>query len=367
MPGRISSTLVAVSASVLVVAACKQSSAPPGQEPAQPSAPAATAAPGSPDRAQARQLFGTLPARFESATNPMTPAKLALGKQLYHDARLSKNQDVSCNSCHDVARFGVDGLPVSKGHKGQVGNRNSPTVFNAAGHASQFWDGRATDVEAQAKGPMLNPLEMAMKDEAAVVAIVESIPEYPPQFAAAFPGEARPLTLDNVARAIAAYERTLVTTSPFDAWLAGDDAALSPQSKQGLALFVGAGCTGCHAGPLLGGTMFMKLGLVRPYDNLRDTGRMEVTKAEVDRFAFKVPSLRNVARTAPYFHDGAIGDLPTAIAKMGELQLGKAFSADEVRSIAAFLEALTGQPPADVIAVPALPRSGKATPKPDPT
>ena len=356
--------------------ACSKKEAPPEETPtntsatptAQPAQPATPAAPAGPDRAAAKTMFGTLPAAFESPANAITPDKVALGRTLYHDARLSKNQDVSCATCHDLTKFGVDNLATSKGHKGQLGTRNSPTVFNAAGATSQFWDGRAADVEAQAKGPVLNPVEMAMKDEAAVVAMLTSIPDYKGMFEKAFPGEPNPVTFDNMAKAIGAFERGLVTPAPFDKWLAGDDAALSDDAKKGLALFMATGCNGCHSGPLLGGTMFMKVGAVKPYENTKDTGRFEVTKAEADKFSFKVPSLRNVAKTAPYFHDGAVADLPAAVAKIAELQLGKQLTADETKLLVAFLDSLTGEPPAALVAKPEkLPASSKTTPKPDPS
>ena len=347
---------------------CKGKAAAPPVEPAPaPSVPVAAPTPTGPDRAQAKAMFGVLPASYDPPTAAASPALVELGRTLYHDPRLSKNQDVSCNTCHGLTTFGVDGLPVSRGHKGQTGTRNSPTVFNAAGHVSQFWDGRAADVEAQAAGPMLNPVEMAMKDDAAVVAVIQSIPGYRAVFTAAFPGDAAPVTLDHIARAIGAFERRLVTPAPFDAWLAGDDAALSPAAQQGLALFMLTGCNACHTGPQLGGTMFMKVGAVKPYANTTDLGRMAITKNEADRFFFKVPGLRNIAKTAPYYHDGAIADLPTAVATMGELQLGRVLTPAEVTSIVAFLGSLTGTPPADLLAAPALPPSGKTMPKADPT
>lgn len=350
------------------VTGCKGKAAAPPAEPAPaPSATVTAPPPPRADRAQARAMFGALPVSYDPPAAAATPALVELGRTLYHDPRLSKNQDVSCSSCHGLTTFGVDGLPVSKGHKGQTGTRNSPTVFNAAGHVAQFWDGRAADVEAQASGPVLNPVEMGMKDEAAVVAVIQSIPGYRAAFTAAFPGDAAPVTLDHIARAIGAFERRLVTPAPFDAWLAGDDAALSPAAQQGLALFMQTGCTACHTGPLLGGAMFMKLGAVKPYANTTDLGRMAITRSEADRYFFKVPGLRNVAKTAPYFHDGAIADLPTAVATMGELQLGRVLTPAEVTSIVSFLESLTGTPPADLVAAPALPPSGKSTPRPDPS
>lgn len=364
------SSMLPIFVAAAVAAGCKGDAPPPSSAPPPPSTTVTAPRPAAPpraDRAQAKAMFGSLPASFDSPTNPITPAKVELGRMLYHDARLSKNQDVSCNTCHGLDTFGVDGLAVSKGHRDQTGTRNSPTVYNAAGQFAQFWDGRAADVEEQAKGPVLNPVEMAMPDEAAVVAVLRSIPGYRDAFAAAFPGDADPVTYDNMARAIGAFERQLVTPASFDRWLAGDDAALSADAQHGLALFMSTGCTACHTGPLLGGGSFQKMGAVKPYPNTTDVGRMEVTKAEPDKYLFKVPSLRNVAKTAPYFHDGAVADLSAAVAQMAELELGRTLTEAEVDAIVAFLDSLTGEPPSALIAAPTLPPSSKQTPRPDPT
>jgi cytochrome c peroxidase len=293
-------------------------------------------------------------------------AKIELGKQLYHDPRLSKNQDVSCNSCHLVDKFGVDGTPTSSGHKGQKGGRNAPTVYNAAIHMAQFWDGRAADVEAQAKGPVLNPIEMAMPSEAAVVTVLKAVPAYAPAFTAAFPGEADPVTYDNMAKAIGAFERTLITPSAYDRFLAGDDAALTPEQRAGLDQFVGTGCTSCHGGPALGGQMYQKLGLVEAYPTA-DEGRFAVTQVEADRKVFKVPSLRNITETAPYLHDGSIAALPEMVVLMAKHQLGKNLTPEEVQSIVTFLGSLKGEPNPEMIAKPELAPGGPDLPKADPT
>jgi cytochrome c peroxidase len=229
---------------------------------------AASATLAGPLEEQARGLFKPLPKRFESKGNPVTAEKVELGKLLFFDVRLSKNHDVSCNSCHDLARYGVDGQPFSTGHKKQLGGRNSPSVYNAGDHLAQFWDGRAASLEDQAKGPVLNPVEMAMPNGDAVVATVASVPGYAPLFAKAFPGLAQPITFDNVAKAIGAFERTLVTPSRFDRYLSGDDAALSAPEKAGLQTFISAGCTACHNGEGVGGSMFQRLGLVEPVSGL---------------------------------------------------------------------------------------------------
>ncbi|TPV97084.1 MAG: c-type cytochrome [Myxococcales bacterium FL481] len=309
--------------------------------------------------------FKPLPADLSRTDKPASSAQIALGRQLYHEARLSKNHDVSCNSCHLLDKFGVDGDKTSMGHRKQRGDRNSPTVYNAAGHIAQFWDGRAATIEEQAKGPVLNPVEMAMPDEAAVVAVLKSIPGYVEAFGQAFPGEADPVTYDNMAHAIGAFERKLVTPGRFDTYLAGDETALSDAEKQGLAVFLSTGCTTCHAGAYLGGHMYQKLGLVKAWPHQEDPGRFKVTKSESDRMFFKVPSLRNVAKTGPYFHDGSVTDLGEAVAMMAEYQLGRTLSADDTKSIVAFLGALTGEVPQDLVAPPKLPASGPNTPKPD--
>jgi cytochrome c peroxidase len=316
-------------------------------------------------QAKAKALFGTLPTEATSPANPVTDAKIALGRTLYYDARLSKNQHISCNSCHPLAHFGADGEPTSSGHKGQRGDRNSPTSLNAALHLAQFWDGRAADVEAQAKGPILNPVEMAMPSEAAVLAVLDSIPGYAPMFAAAFPGEAKPITYDHLARAIGAFERRLITPAPLDRFIAGDAAALSDAQLAGLARFVDTGCTTCHVGPAVGGGMYQKLGLVKPYAT-QDAGREKVTGNAADRGVFKVPSLRNVAKTGPYFHDGSVATLPEAVRLMARHQLGRELDEKSVNEIVSFLGALVGTVDAKYVAMPALPANGPKTPKPDP-
>jgi len=319
------------------------------------------------DLDKARARFKPLPSRFDSPTSPATPERIALGRMLYFEPRLSKAQDLACNSCHLLTKGGVDGERFSKGHKGQLGSRNGPTVFNAAGQLAQFWDGRAADVEQQAKGPVLNPVEMAMPDPDYVLGVLRSIPGYVVAFNQAFPGEKDPITYDNFGRAIGAFERGLVTPTKFDTFLASSDDALDPAEQDGLARFMATGCSNCHNGPLLGGTMYMKLGVVGTYENTKDQGRFDLTKNDADRMVFKVPGLRNVADTAPYFHDGSIPDLPTAIRSMARLQLGKQLSDADVAAMVLFLKTLSGSPPADYIAKPKLPPSGPKTPPPDRT
>lgn len=289
-----------------------------------------------------------------------------LGQQLFHDKRLSKNHDISCNSCHTVTNYGVDGEPTSPGHKGHRGGRNSPTVMNAFGHLAQFWDGRAADVEAQAKGPVLNPGEMAMPSEEAVIKTLTSIPGYVTAFKVAFPNEAKPISYDNFAKAVGAFERQLSTPSRFDQFLSGDEKALSDAEKAGLKTFINTGCTMCHNGALLGGNMYQKVGLMKSWPNQKDQGRFDLTKEEADKMMFKVPSLRNIEKTGPYFHDGQTKDLATAVKMMAEYQLNKQLSDEDTQAIVAFLKSTTAQPAAEYLKTPELPKSGPNTPKADP-
>lgn len=338
---------------LLFLLACSTDT-PPAPEPAP--APVAEAPAASPDdalRARAAGILGKLPDTAATPDRPITAERVALGRQLYFDPRLSKDDSVSCNSCHKLAAYGVDGEPTSPGVGGSRGGRNSPTVYNAALHMSQFWDGREPDVEAQAIGPILNPIEMAMADEGAVLAKLEAIPAYTEAFDKAFPGEG--LTYRNVGMAIGAFERTLLTPAPFDDWLAGDDDALTSVQKAGFETFVETGCASCHNGPLVGGAQYQKLGLVNPWDADDDKGREDVTKKETDRQLFKVPSLRNIHETAPYFHDGSVAELNTAIEKMAHHQLGKTLEPQKVASIQAFLGSLTGPLDPEKVAPPTLP------------
>jgi cytochrome c peroxidase len=317
-------------------------------------------------RTRAVAIFGVLPKEVANPDNPITPAKVELGRVLYYDPRFSKNQDVSCNTCHLLDRGGVDGKPTSTGHRGQHGERNAPTVYNAALQMAQFWDGRAANVEEQAKGPVLNPVEMAMPSEAAVVSVLESIPGYAPLFAAAFPQDPHPISYDNMARAIGAFERTLVTPSPFDAFIAGDDGALTDAQLEGLAAFMSAGCITCHQGVGVGGGLYQKLGVIKPYPT-QDPGRAKITGNDADRQVFKVPSLRNVAKTAPYLHDGSVAQLHDMIRIMAEYQLGLPTDDPRLDQIEVFLGSLSGSVDEASIAEPALPPNGPDTPVPDPS
>jgi cytochrome c peroxidase len=325
---------------------------------------------------RARPLIRATPPQADNPANPLTDAKIELGRTLFHDPRLSKSQTISCDTCHVLAHYGIDTrerdgkrVRTSPGHRDQLGERNSPTVYHAAFALAQFWDGRAADVEAQALGPILNPVEMAMPDAEAVVAVVKSIPGYAPLFRAAFPDASDPITFENLGKAIGAFERKLVTISPFDRFMNGDAAALDEDQLRGLKLFLDAGCTQCHTGPAIGGTQFQKLGTVKPWpDEIKDPGRQKHTGAPADRFFFKVPTLRNVVETGPWLHDGSIDSLERMVQLMSEYQTSRGkLSAEETRLLVAFLGALTGEIPREYVAEPKLPESGPTTPAPDPS
>ncbi|RMD59595.1 MAG: cytochrome-c peroxidase [Nitrospirae bacterium] len=294
---------------------------------------------------QANSIFGKIPEKMPGSEND-TPELIELGKKLYFDKRLSVNDTISCNSCHNIEnkKAGVDNLPTSPGAHGKRGNRNSPTVLNAGFHIAQFWDGRAATLEEQAKMPIINPVEMAMPSEEEgkeVVKKVSSIDDYNELFKKAFPNEPEPLTFDNIAKAIAAFERTLITKDLFDDFLSGKKDALTEEEIEGLELFIKNGCTACHNGPLLGGRMFQKIGTVHPYENKEDLGRFNVTGIESDKYVFKVPSLRNVVLTYPYFHDGRVPTIEEAVKKMAWLQFGKELTEEEVNKIVKFLNTLS--------------------------
>ena len=286
-------------------------------------------------------------ALLDSVNIPKTPqqeAKIELGKMLWFDPRLSLSGKVSCNTCHDLSTNGADTKPLSIGYAGRKGTVNSPTVFNAEKQIAQFWDGRAKTLAEQATGPITNPLEMAMTPELAE-GVIRSIPGYRPYFEKAF-GSKNP-TFSEIAEALAAFETTLTTpNAPFERYLKGDKNALTQQQIDGLKLFRRSGCIRCHSGNLLGGTSFQKVGSVRPYvtDN-SSKGRMDVSGKPWDEMMFKVPTLLNVERTAPYFHDGAVKTLPDAVKKMADIQLDMNLSEKQVEEIVAFLESLNGELP----------------------
>ncbi len=305
----------------------------------------------------------------QEPVQPIQPAKVSdpqlvkLGAMLFFEPRLSKSGFISCNSCHNLSRGGSDNLKTSIGDKWQEGPINSPTVLNSSLNVAQFWDGRAADLKEQAGGPIANPGEMAFTHELAVE-MLQSVPGYTLEFRKAFGTDK--INIDMVTDAIAAFEETLVTpNAKFDKWLAGDDDAMTPTELRGWELFKTSGCVACHNGAALGGNSFQKMGLVEPYHTTAAAeGRSAVTGKDADRFNFKVPTLRNVELTYPYFHDGGADTLVEAVDIMGRLQLGKQFTPEENAAIVAFLKTLTGDQPR--IVLPILPASSDATPRPTP-
>jgi cytochrome c peroxidase len=287
---------------------------------------------------------------------PERPAALIdLGRMLYYETRISRTGDLACQSCHPLERYGATSAKFSTGVGGQTGSRNAPSTYHASGHFTQFWDGRAPTIEEQAKGPIENPVEMGMK-ASLVVSTLQGIPGYQTAFARAFPGEGKPVTFDNVGVAIGAFEKGLVTPARWDRYLQGDSSALTPAEKEGAKLFANLGCIVCHTGPYLGGSMFEKVGARKPWPTQGDRGRRQVTGDKADDMMFKVPSLRNVAETGPYFHDGSAATLEQAIRMMAVHQLEVELEDEEVRDMAAWMRSLTGALPHDYIARPELPR-----------
>ena len=291
------------------------------------------------------------------------PEKATLGKKLWFDPRLSMSGFISCNSCHNLAMGGSDNLPTSIGHNWAEGPINSPTVLNSSLAVAQFWDGRAADLKEQAGGPISNPLEMA-SNHALAVDVIASIPQYREEFAKVYGTEE--VNIDRITDAIAVFEETLVTpNSRFDLWLKGDDNAITEQELAGYNTLKSIGCVACHNGPAAGGTSFQRMGVVEPYQTTNPAeGRVAVTGADADRFNFKVPTLRNVELTYPYFHDGAYWTLEEATDIMARLQLGRQLEKDEIDNVVAFLKTLTGDQPD--LRMPILPASTNDTPRPQP-
>lgn len=309
------------------------------------------------DQETAFKTFGMISDVVSNPENIESPDKIYLGKLLYHDTRLSLTGHNSCNSCHDVNNYGVDNQAFSTGDNGGKGSRNAPTTFNAAAHFVQFWDGRAKDVEEQAGGPVMNPAEMAMTSEREVIERLKKTSFYPALFQKAFPGEKDPVNFVNMRKAIGVFERTLMTKSKFDKYIDGNTNILSADEVAGMKKFTEIGCASCHNGATVGGTMYQKFGVYYPYEQYTkstkiDEGRMEVTKKEADKFMFKVPSLRNVEKTYPYFHDGSVTNLNDAVKIMAKIQLNKDLSDTDVNQIVAFLKTLTADIPAEAKEIP---------------
>lgn len=315
---------------------------------------------------RAKQLFKPLPADAGTAQYPVTPERVALGKALFFETRVSADGRVSCGNCHLPMFYGTDALAQSVGNQGKILPRNVPTVFNTALQFAQHYGGNRVDVEEQAVKALISPLAYGNKDYAAAESKLRALPGYRAMFEKAFPGEAEPVTSQNWGKAIGAYERVLLTPAPFDRYLAGDTTALSEKAKLGLDKFINTGCAGCHSGVTVGGQMYQKFGITQDYWTLtgstekeifkgRDKGRFQDTKKDEDAYIFKVQQLRNVAVTPPYFHDGSVEKLTDAVRIMAKLQLGRDLAETDVSDIVAFLESLTGEVPAQFVSMPNLP------------
>jgi cytochrome c peroxidase len=315
---------------------------------------------------RAQQLFQPLPKDAGTEQYPLTPERVALGRALFFEPRVSTDGVMSCAKCHQPSLYGTDALPRSIGNSGKIIPRNAPTVFNTALQFVQHYGGNRQDVEEQAVKATISALAYGNADYAAFEARLRAIQAYRPLFEKAFPGEAEPMTVQNWGKAIGAYERTLLTPAPFDRYLQGDTHALGAQAKRGLDKFIATGCAGCHNGVTVGGQIYQKFGLTQDYWDLtgskeielfkgRDKGRFHDTKNEADAFIFKVQQLRNVAVTPPYFHDGSVVDLHNAVRIMAKLQLGRDLGTEEIGDIVAFLESLTGEVPETFASVPSLP------------
>ncbi len=308
---------------------------------------------------QAKQFFSQLPGEMVSDENPITPEKVELGKMLFYETRISVDGTVSCARCHPFSLYAADGLGKSIGNQCKINPRNAPSILNSAGQISAHWIGNRTGVEDQAKKSVIGAGSFGMPS---YLEVEKRLKEngYEPLFKEAFPEDNDPVTLDNFAEAVGAFERTLVTPSPFDEFLAGNDKILTEQAKKGLRKFMEVGCTTCHSGVYMGGQMYQKFGLIEPYEKYTrseviDEGRFVVTKDESDKYVFKVPVLRNVAKTPPYFHDGSVDDLLQAEWIMGKVQLGEDIPKEELEDIEAFLESLTGKIPENALKLPILP------------
>jgi cytochrome c peroxidase len=307
-------------------------------------------------------LFAPLP-DVSVQTTPESKAKVVLGRLLFHDKRLSKDQGESCNKCHNLALFGADGTDFSPGFGGKPSDRNTPSIYDGALEFAQFADGRAETTEDAVKAVLDDPVLMGKPGAAHIETTLRSIPAYAEAFKSAFPGDGEPVTLANTVSAISAFTRGLVTPSRWDRFLKGDATALTDDEKKGFTTFVDTGCTTCHVGALVGGTMYQILGKVKPWPNLSDKGRSRATQSAGDDMMFKVPSLRNVARTGPYFHDASAKTLADAVKKMATHQLGKELGDDDTKGIVLWLETLSADASTLDAAPPELPASTLATPK----
>lgn len=314
----------------------------------------------TPAMQQAQAIFQPLPDNMGTAEFPITPARVTLGQSLFFDPRPSLDGTVSCARCHQPGLYGTDALPLSIGVKDRLNPRNSPTVLNAALAFVAHWRGDRKNVEDQATKALIGPPSFGQPDFATAIAKIEAIDGYQAMFKQAFPDDKNPVTAENWGKAIGAYERTLVTPAPFDAYLKGDPKAISSTAISGMQKFINTGCVACHSGVGVGGSMYQKFGLVEDYwkatgsKNI-DAGRFDVTKNPADKYVFKVPSLRNVAMTPPYFHDGSVATLSEAVRIMGQVQLGKQLDSKDIDEIVVFLKSLTGVVPKQFATPPVLP------------
>lgn len=309
---------------------------------------------------RAQQFFHPLPKIMDSDQNPVTSEKVRLGKLLFYESRISIDGTVNCAKCHPVSLYAADGLRKSIGNNCKVNPRNAPTLFNAADQISEHWIGNRTSVEDQAKQSVIGPPAFGMVKYEDVEKKLKEYKEYVSLFKEAFPADKDPVTVDNFAKAIGAFERTLVTPSPFDSYLKGDVNALTQQQTLGLKTFMDAGCVGCHSGTYIGGQMYQKFGITEPYwkytkSEKIDSGRYDFTKSESDKYVFKVPVLRNVEKTGPYFHDGSVNALEQAVVIMAKIQIGKDLTVQQVGEISDFLKSLTGEIPESALTIPLLP------------
>jgi cytochrome c peroxidase len=352
---------VTLALGTLISCGKKEETAPPPPPPR----PAASA-PAPPVKVDPTTLmqFAQLPKPPDWKSSEASKGKVDLGRMLFLDKRLSKTQDISCSKCHSLSTYGTDGKEFSPGFGGKSTDRNTPSVYDAALEMSQFWDGRAENVEAAVTDQINDPAIMGAPGEARVADTLKSMPAYVDAFKRAFPDAPDAVTQANVATSIGAYLRTLVTPSKWDLFLGGDKTALTNEQKAGFNKFIDSGCVQCHTGPLVGGTMYQLLGKVKPWPNLADKGRSRATKSAGDDMMFKVPSLRNVARTAPYFHDASAKTLPEAVKLMATHQLGKELEDADVKSIVDWLETLTADVASLDSTLPELPPSTLKTPKP---
>jgi cytochrome c peroxidase len=315
---------------------------------------------------QAQEIFQPLPKDMATAEFPITKERVELGRSLFFDPRLTIDANMSCSSCHQPAFYGTDALPKPTGVRQRPHPRHVPTNLNAGTSFVIHWRGDRTNLEDQVFQALTSPITSGQPDEKAVIDRLSRIPGYAPLFQAAFPNEPQPMTLRNIAEAVGAYERTLVTPSPFDAYLAGNQEAFPPAARAGLEKFINTGCVACHNGVGVGGGMYQKFGVVEEYwkatgSDPIDKGRFDVTKNPDDLYVFRVASLRNVAMTPPYFHDGSVATLPEAVKVMARVQLGVTLNDIDTRDIIAFLESLTGELPANFATAPVLP-SGAGAP-----